>query len=232
MKYKSLFINLENKTCYVIGGSWSAVEISQFLMQDGALVTVWSETFVPEFTELIKKYPKQLSLLQAEFTVDVAEHYCSAKVKPFVVITTLPDEAANQKITDICKKNNVLSADPQAENSEVVFVNNISEDPIELAVLTKGMPELNKKLQKIVAEYIKKNWLDAVQMYNAHIQSEAIINLEQAEYRIYIKRLTEEIIKNEGDFEKALKETKHYYNKLKEKDALLLELADERSFMD
>ena len=53
-----------------------------------------------------------------------------------------------------------------------------------------------------------------------------------AEKRIILRRLAEEIVKNDGDFNLAETETKLYYNDLLEKDELLLELADERSQMD
>lgn len=232
MKYKSLFISLENKACYVIGGNKSAVHISESLLEDGALVTVWSENFVAEFTDLAKKYPKQLNLLQAEFSLTVAQHYCSAKVKPFVVVTTLADAAANQKICDICKKNNVLSANPGSNKSEVIFVNNQTAEPVELAILTKGMPDLSRKLQNYIGKYIIDNWLDAVRSYNSFIQNESIMDLGKAEYRIYVKRLAEEIIKSEGDFDSALKQTQSYFENLKEKDLLLFEIADQKSLMD
>ncbi|NLJ70684.1 MAG: hypothetical protein GX328_04390 [Clostridiaceae bacterium] len=232
MQYRSFFINLKNKSCFVIGGNRSAAQISSSLMADGALVTVWSEDFVEDFSVLGKKYPKQLNLLQAEFTLEVANHYCSAKVKPFIVITALTDLEVNQAICDVCIRNNVLSANPSELGSEVIIADNYSADPVEIAVIAKGFPVLTKRLQEAFGKYLDNTWLDAVKAYSDYACSEEVGQLNEAEKRIFFRRMAEEIVKSEGDFEQALKETKAYYQNLQAQDDLLLELAGERSLMD
>ncbi|NLM18829.1 MAG: hypothetical protein GX217_02250 [Clostridiaceae bacterium] len=232
MQYRSFFINLKNKSCFVIGGNKSAAKISSSLMADGALVTVWSEDFAEDFLALGKKYPKQLNLLQAEFTLEVANHYCSARVKPFIVITALTDSEANQAICDICIKNNVLSANPSELGSEVIIADNYSVNPVEIAVIAKGFPVLTKQLQEAFSKYLDRIWLDAVKAYSDYANSEEADQLNEAEKRIFFRRLAEEIVKSEGDFKQAFKITKTYYENLKAQDDLLLELAGERSLMD
>lgn len=232
MKYKSLFIDLKNKSCFVIGGGKAAAKMAERLLKEGALVTVWSETFTAEFQDLLKGYSKQLNLLQAPFTNSVAEHYCSAKVKPFIVVTALPDEDENQMLCEICKRNNVLSANLKSFDSEVVFVDNYSEEPMELALLLKEMPVLGSLLQAKIAKQISEQWMDAVIAYQQYHENEFVLGLNDIEKRIFIRRLAEEIIKADGDFSVAEKEAKAYFENLQQKDELLLELANERSQMD
>ncbi|MGI6579607.1 MAG: NAD(P)-dependent oxidoreductase [Saccharofermentanales bacterium] len=232
MQYRSFFINLKNKSCFVIGGNKSAAQISSSLMADGALVTVWSEDFAEDFLTLGKKYPKQLNLLQAEFTLEVATHYCSARVKPFIVITVLADPEINQAICDICISNNVLSANPAALESEVIIADNYSADPVEIAVIAKGYPVLTKYLQEKFGKYMDKTWLESVKAYSDYANSEEAGQLSLPEKRIFFRRLAEEIIKSEGDFEQALQVTKAYYENLQAQDDLLIELAGERYLMD
>lgn len=232
MKYKSLFIDLKNKSCFVIGGGKAAVKMAERLLKEGALVTVWSETFAAEFQDLLKGFSKQLNLLQAPFTSSVAEHYCSAKVKPFIVVAALTDEDENQMLCDICKRNNVLSANLKSFDSEVVFVDNYSEEPMELALLLKDMPVLGSLLQNKIAKQISEQWMDAVTSYQQYHENEFVLGLNDIEKRIFIRRLAEEIIKADGDFSVAEKEAKAYFENLQQKDELLLELADERSQMD
>lgn len=232
VRYRSFFISLKNKSCFVIGGNKSAAKISSSLMADGALVTVWSEDFAEDFLALGKKYPKQLNLLQARFTREVANHYCSAKVKPFIVITALTDSEINRAICDVCIRNNVLSAIPNELGSEVIIADNYSVDPVEISVIAKGFPVLTKRLQEAFGKYLDKTWLDSVKAYSDYANSEEASQLNEAEKRIFFRRLAEEIIKSEGDFEQAFKITKAYYENLQAQDDLLLELAGERSLMD
>lgn len=232
MQYRSFFINLNNKSCYVIGGGKQAAQISKSLLEDQALVTVWNEDFSNELINLSKEYPRQLNLLQAEFTLEVAEHYCSARVKPFIVITALSDPEANQAICEICQNNNVLSYYPGNSSSEVLITENSSIEPLELAVIAKGYPELSRNLQKKLDKIIENDWLPAIRSYVAYAESEETSQMDKAEKRIFFRRLASELIKSNGDFEQALSEAKVYYNNLQEKDDLLLELADERSLMD
>ena len=190
------------------------------------------EEFAEDFSSLSKQYPKQLNLLQAEFTPEVADHYCSARVKPFIVITTLADSETNQAICDICIRNNVLSANPGESNSEVIIADNYSEEPIEFAVIAKGYPVLTKHLQDRFGKYFEKTWLDSVKAYSDYACGDEAGQLNKPEKRIFFRRLAEEIIKSEGDFEKALQVTKAYYDNLQAQDDLLIELAGERSLMD
>lgn len=232
MKYKSLFIELKNKPCFVIGGGKAAAKISEKLLVEGALVTVWNENFADQFQNLLKTYTRQLNLLQAVFTKEVAEHYCSAKVKPFVVITALPDQEQNSLICDICRENHVLSANLKASDSEVVFVDNITAEPLELALFLKDIPVLGDLLQNRIAKQVKEQWLESIQDYQNYLQNEFVSSLNDLEKRIFIRRLAEEIVKADGDFSLAEKQAKIYFENLQEKDELLLELADERSQLD
>lgn len=232
MEYKSLFINLEKKSCFVIGGGKTAARAAELLLKEGALITVWSENFAPEFQQLLKEYPSRLNLLEAEFTPEVAGHYCSAKVKPFVVITALPDEERNQLICQICRDNHVLSSNPGQLESEVIFVNNYSKEPLEFALLVKGMPILGQLLQNKVAKLLENKWLPAIYAYQDFMQSEFVSGLGEVEQSIVLRRLAQELIKAEADFETAKEETLKYYQDLQEKDELLLELANERARMD
>ncbi len=232
MKYKSLFVELKNKSCFVIGGGKAAADISEKLLAEGALITVWSENLANEFQDLLKNYSKQLNLLQAPFTTEVAEHYCSAKVKPFVVITALPDQEQNALLCDICQKNNVLSANLKADDSEVVFVDNFTAEPLELALFLKNMPALSNLLQNKIAKQIKEQWLEAILSYQDYLQNDFVMSLNDLERRIFIRRLAEEIVKADGDFSQAEKQAKIYFENLQKKDELLLELADERSQLD
>jgi len=232
VKYKSFFINLADKSCFVVGGNKKAAEIAKSLLYDDALLTIWSDNFVPEFKELLKEFPARINLLQAEFSLEVAEHYTSAKVKPFIVITALSDLEQNERICDVCLKNNVLSYNPNSPNSEVLIHDNVSLDSIEIAINIKNKQVLTRLFQNKIVKLIKEDWLDAIEKYQDFQQNEFITSLDEAEKRIIMRRLAEEIIRNDGDFALAEKETKSYYSNLINKDELLLELADERSQMD
>lgn len=231
MQYKSLFVDLANKPCYVIGGGAKALSITNNLLQDGALVTCWSEEFAPGFTDLVKQYQGQLSLLQASFGLEVAEHYCSAKIRPFVVITALPDPNENRKICQVCQDNNVLSCHPDAEDSELVLVNNFRSDPANLAVLVKGQAYLSQLLQSKFSRDLTDNWLPAIQAYQDYRYSDYVAGLGQAEQRIFLRLLAEQLIKQDGNFAEAERSAKKAYTDLQDSDDFLLELANERAQM-
>lgn len=120
-------------------------------------------------------------MLQAEFTLEVANHYCSARVKPFIVITALTDSKTNQEICDICIRNNVLSANPGELGSEVIIANNYSVDPVEIAVIAKGFPILTKLLQEMFGKYLDQTWLNSVKAYSDFANSEEASQLNEAE---------------------------------------------------
>lgn len=232
VKYKSFFLQLEDKSCYILGGNKGAANIAKSLLDENALLTVWSQNFVSEFNDLIKLYPNRLNLLQAEFTEEVAEHYTSAKIKPFIVITAFLDQDQNDRIAKICHNNHVMCYNPNSDQSEVLIHDNNTIEPIEIALNIKGMPTLTRLFQNKISKMIEQNWLPAILAYQDFQNSEFMNTVGDAEKRIILRRLAEEIVKNDGDFNLAETETKLYYNDLLEKDELLLELADERSQMD
>ena len=231
MQYRSLFIELANKSCFVIGGGTKALSISKTLLQDGALVTCWSEEFIPNFSDLAKQYQGQLSLLQATFSQEVAEHYCSAKVRPFVVIAASTDPKENLKICQVCRDNNVLSCNPDTVDSETVLVTNYRSSPANLAVMIEGQTYLSQLIQNKLAKDMAENWLPAIQSYSDYQYSDYVSNLDQVEQRIFLRLLAEQLVKQGGNFTAAENAAKKAYTDLQDSDDFLLELADERAQM-
>ncbi len=133
MAYFPMFVNIENKRVYVIGGGSVAERKAKALMDFGADVTVIAEKIKGKFDCAVieDKY-------RDEYIADA-----------FMVIAATDDRAVNKSISQYCRKNGIYvnTADSRSE-STFTFGAIMRDENIVIGVSTSGEnPSLAKKLR-------------------------------------------------------------------------------------
>ncbi len=143
MAYFPMFINIENKKAYVIGGGRVALRKAEVLMKFGADVTVIAKEIKHRFDCRVIE-----DIYREEYIKDA-----------FIVVAATDDRNVNKEISRYCRENGIYvnTADSRDE-STFIFGANAVDDNIVISVSTSGEdPSLAKKIRDDIQVYYDRD---------------------------------------------------------------------------
>lgn len=149
MAYFPFFIELEGKTCLIVGGGMVAYRKALVLKDFGPEITVVGKEMIPEMEQLAATDDNNMNLIRRGFEdQDIQE-------ADFVIAAT-SDEELNRHISAICRlqKIPVNVVDVQEECS-FIFPALIKEEDIVVGISTGGS-------SPTIAQYLKKRFREAI----------------------------------------------------------------------
>ncbi|MBE5994567.1 MAG: bifunctional precorrin-2 dehydrogenase/sirohydrochlorin ferrochelatase [Paenibacillaceae bacterium] len=149
MAYFPFFVELEGKTCLIVGGGMVAYRKALVLKDFGPEITVVGKEMIPEMEQLAATDDNNMNLIRRGFEdQDIQE-------ADFVIAAT-SDEELNRHISAICRlqKIPVNVVDVQEECS-FIFPALIKEEDIVVGISTGGS-------SPTIAQYLKKRFREAI----------------------------------------------------------------------
>lgn len=143
MAYFPMFVNIENKKAYVIGGGRVAQRKAKALMKFGADVTVIAREVKCKFECRVIE-----DIYKEEYIADA-----------FIVAAATDDRNVNKKISGFCRKNGIfVNVADSREESTFIFGANIIDENIVIGVSTSGEnPSLAKNIRDNIREYYDRD---------------------------------------------------------------------------
>ncbi|MGL4946043.1 MAG: precorrin-2 dehydrogenase/sirohydrochlorin ferrochelatase family protein [Cetobacterium sp.] len=139
-----LFVDLNNKSCLVVGGGNIALRKVKSLIDYGAKVSVVGLEILEEIENLDLESEKKA--FQIEDLKD-----------KFLVVAATNDDELNKIIVQHCEKNNILVNNITSKvDMSARFGAHIDTDEYQIAISAKGNPKESVKLKKEFIEYLKK----------------------------------------------------------------------------
>lgn len=227
MSYVSLMVDVREKMVIVAGGDRRALALAEKFLQLGAFVTLWSTDLHPDYQALQIAYPKKLNILNAEFLPDIANHYCQAKHRPFLVVSCLYDDEIDNQLAELCRENGVLFHGVGIEDSETILPLDYKQDRLNLAVYCRGADRLAQSILDSLRHKLEKHWRESPDRFIAWCLSDEVDGLEDRAKRYRTKLLAEELVAKEGDFDLALQALADKLSKQSYDEILLQEYQNE-----
>lgn len=157
MAYFPFFVDIENKTCTIIGGGMVALRKAEALINFGCNITVVS----PAFCEEIKQIDP-IQLVQREFIRSDLEN-------SFFVIAATSDPSVNAEIGAFCRMKNILVnvVDVQ-EECTFIFPSIYKNGDIVAGITTSGKsPQVSSLVRKTIAQNVPEYYGDVVERLGA-----------------------------------------------------------------
>lgn len=149
-----IYINLDNKSCLIVGGGLVAERKVTNLLDYGANVIVVS----PQITPIIDEYAQKglITLIKRTFTPDDLEDV-------FMVFIATDDNNTNQYIADLCRNRNILvNAVDDPPNCDFFVPAVIRRGSLAVAISTEGKsPMLARHIRMELENY----FVDAYEEY-------------------------------------------------------------------
>ena len=143
MAYFPMFVNIENKKVYVIGGGKVAKRKADALLRFGADVTVIAKEV---------KYKFHCKVMEDAYRDELI-------ADAFMVVAATDDRDVNKKISKFCAKNNIYVnvADSRDESTFIFGASAVDGNRV-ISVSTSGEdPALAKKLRNEIREHYDRN---------------------------------------------------------------------------
>ena len=143
MAYFPMFINIENKKAYVIGGGKVALRKAEVLMKFGADVTVIAKEIKYRFDCRVIE-----DIYREEYIKDA-----------FIVAAATDDRNVNKEISRYCRENGIyVNIADSRDESAFIFGANAVDDNIVISVSTSGEdPSLAKKIRDDIQVYYDRD---------------------------------------------------------------------------
>ncbi|MBR4907951.1 MAG: bifunctional precorrin-2 dehydrogenase/sirohydrochlorin ferrochelatase [Acidaminococcaceae bacterium] len=132
-------LNMENRSCVVVGGGSVALRKTKSLLEAGAAVTVIAPKFLPEIIALQRKYPALIMCRREYEKGDVAH--------AFLVIAATDNRTVNEAVARDAKQSHCLlnvADDPDAGNFTVAGT--YDNGSLHFSAATGGNPRLTHLL--------------------------------------------------------------------------------------
>jgi siroheme synthase-like protein len=151
MSYFPFFVDLEGKSCLVVGGGSVAFRKVCSLLEFGATINVVALKFCEKLINLYEntEYKDRLNLKQREYNKKDFEGV-------LFVIAATDDAEVNHRIAQICNERNILvNAVDQKEDCSFYFPSLVKKDDLVVGVSSAGKsPVLAKDIRKTVQRAI------------------------------------------------------------------------------
>ena len=151
MSYFPFFIDIENKSCIIIGGGRVALRKVQKLKPFNPEITV----IAPEICNEIKKLGG-ITLIERSFEENDLRH-------AFMVISATDDIKLNADIYDLCRERKILvnTVDDKTKCG-FIFPSIVKEENVSIAVSTSGScPVFARYLRKKLQSLLQKDFMAA-----------------------------------------------------------------------
>ena len=152
MSYFPFFIELEGRTCLIVGGGDVAFRKIRELLPFGVDIHVVSKEICESILQLRDSYPEQLHFSYRGFSEKDIEDV-------FFVIAATDDEICNEKISEICRQHKILvNVVDDKEKCSFYFPSLVKRKNIVAGFSSGGnspalIKELRRKLQEQIPDY-------------------------------------------------------------------------------
>jgi len=150
MAYFPFFIDIENKTCTIVGGGIVATRKVESLLNFGCNITVISPNFCKEMQQL-----HSVKLVKRNFKLNDLE-------SSFFVIAATSDQCVNAEIGAFCRMKNILvNVVDVKEECSFIFPSIYKNGDIVAGVTTSGKsPQVSSLVRKTIADNVPKYYGD------------------------------------------------------------------------
>lgn len=200
MAYFPMFIDIENKSCLVIGGGKVALRKVEYLRDFGAQVTVLAKQILPEIREMDGVESIEKSYEEADPRL---EDY-------LLVIVATDDGSFNQKITKLCREKKIpVNVVDNPKECSFILPAYLKEEKLLAAFSSGGNSPLLAQHLKEKNREILTPWLGKLNSYLGSLRPEVKkVCRTMAERKAVYKKILEAGLKEKRflPLEEALKE--------------------------
>ncbi len=143
-----LFVDCSGKRIVIFGGGEVASRKAAYFSREAEVLVV-SRSFSPKITVL----PVERKVLDVSTATD--EDIAGITCQAFLVIATLPDPYANNRIGEICKGQKILFNNAEGRAGDVIIPSVTGGDNYILAISTKGS---SPALSRFIREQIEMHY--------------------------------------------------------------------------
>ena len=171
MKLYPVMLNLEGRRVIVIGGGSVAVRKARDLLDNDALVTVISPTFIDEFDELKKRYAGRLDLQQRSYRKGDLQG-------ALIVFSATNNRELNRVVyNEETELNIFINAVDDPGNCTFTVPSSCTRGDLVVTVSTGGVsPALSARMRREIEKYIPESIEDtlaALKLARNHLQNDA-----------------------------------------------------------
>ena len=203
MAYFPFFIDLEGKSCLIIGGGEVAYRKVRILLEFGVSIHI----IALDFCENLKSL-KIGNRLTDHLIMEKREYNDDDFKDVFFVIAATDDETVNHEVAQICKDKNIwVNAVDQKGDCSFYFPSLIKKGEIVTGISSGGnSPVLAKNIRKKIEDVIPDYYND--------------INVQMGQIREYVKKHIEIQIQRKKCFEEIFRISDRKKRKLTDKEIL------------
>lgn len=167
MAYFPFYMDINDKTCVVIGGGKIALRKIEILLQFGARIKVVALNICEEIYRIQENMNEnkgeQIILIERDF---IDKDICNAE---FVVAAT-NEEALNSYISDICRKNKILvNVVDVKDECSFLFPAILKRDELVIAISTGGAsPSMAAKIRRDIETVIPEYYGELIELLGEH----------------------------------------------------------------
>lgn len=190
MSYFPIFINLEKKSCIIVGGGKVAHRKAAKMLSYGASVTV----IAPEIEEEIY----QLQRTYENVTIIEKQYEPSDLRGAFLVIAATNDPEINHKVMEDAREIGAITNNSIQENGEscdMIFPATIQHGDLSIGITTNGKsPEFAARLREKIEQMLPEDVDELIQKLGI-MREDVKLNVEdEGERRKIIKKMVDRVL--------------------------------------
>ena len=143
-----VFLDIRNKKCLIIGaGNVALRKINKLLKYECKDITVISDKISDDIKKLADD--KKIKIINDKFEIDI-----DTLKKYFLIISATNDDDLNNKISDLCIKENILINNVSSkDNMNIRFCTSIENEEYSIAISANGDPKKSLELKEKIKKY-------------------------------------------------------------------------------
>lgn len=188
MTFLSAGLNLTDKSCAVIGGGKVGYRKAMRLLEAGAYVDVYSQSFSDDFLSLSHKRCK----LYQECFFDTEERYF------LVVAATNSEEDNNLILKEAHKRGALVNHVGDKILSDIIFMSDLTHHNLSISLGTNGLsPEFSRHLRMHIEKHYLNDWAEVLEIYERLRELIHLITPDKEERLNLLRKVNFESILNE-----------------------------------
>lgn len=150
MAYFPMFVELQDKSCLIVGGGKVAYRKAVALLDFEANITVIADSIIQEFFDLKTSHPPFVEIIRKKYNED--EDLQNA----FLVIAATDDKELNRRISIACKTKGIpVNVVDVKEECSFIFPAYVRRNSITVGITSSGnSPVLTQKIKKKVEKHL------------------------------------------------------------------------------
>lgn len=151
-KFFPVSIDLNNKNVLIVGAGKIAFRKIKTLIQYNCQIKIISKNIAKDFEEILKN--KNIEILNLKtFDENILDKY-----NFFLIIAATNDDIENNRITQICKKKNILVNNISSKDEmNIRFCSIYENEDFQISVSANGNPKKSLEIKNMIKEFIEKN---------------------------------------------------------------------------